>query len=166
MKRLAADDIVLKVLGLLLLTAAALNGHGLLIVPVANDDLGSWRSLLIFQMESELALRIWLLSDVFKPSAWLAALLCSALFCCIALIKVAPYGAVLLRKDADLVATTDAGVPCEILSNMLRGRPASAQSGMLARLPEPDMLAAMSARHPWYDWLSGSYPMLQERRCK
>ena len=36
MRRLLASDVVLKALGLLLLTAAVLKGHELLTVPVAN----------------------------------------------------------------------------------------------------------------------------------
>ncbi len=78
MRRLSASDIVLKVLGLLLLTAAVLKGHELLSVPVVGKDLWSWRPFLIFQVEFELALGIWLLSGVFKRLAWLAGLLCFA----------------------------------------------------------------------------------------
>jgi hypothetical protein len=87
MKRLSAGDIVLKVLSLLLLTAAALKGHELLTVPVAGKDLWSWRPLLIFQVEFELALGIWLLSGLFKRLAWLAGLLCFGLCCCVTLYK-------------------------------------------------------------------------------
>jgi hypothetical protein len=72
-------------LGLLLLTAAALKGHELLTVPVADKGFWSWRPFLIFQVEFELVLAIWLLSGVFKPLAWLAGLLCFGLFCCITL---------------------------------------------------------------------------------
>ena len=81
MRRFSASDIVLKVLGLLLLTAAVLKGHELLTVPVANQDLWSWRPFLIFQVEFELALGIWLLSGVFKRLGWLVGLLCFGLFC-------------------------------------------------------------------------------------
>jgi hypothetical protein len=49
MRQSSASDIVLKALGLLLLTAAALKGHELLTAPVTNRDLRSWRPLLIFQ---------------------------------------------------------------------------------------------------------------------
>ena len=49
MRQSSASDVVLKVLGLLLLTAAALKGHELLTAPVANRDLWSWRPFLIFQ---------------------------------------------------------------------------------------------------------------------
>ena len=86
MKRsIVISDMVLKALGLLLLTAAVLKGYELLTVPVANKDLWSWRPLLIFQVEVELALGIWLLSGLFKPLAWLASLLCFGLFCCVTL---------------------------------------------------------------------------------
>ena len=72
---------------MLLLTAAVLKGHELLTVPVANKDLFSWRPFLIFQVEFELAMAIWLLSGVFKRLAWLAALACFCLFCCVTLYK-------------------------------------------------------------------------------
>ena len=49
MRRLSASDVVLKALGLLLLTAAVLKGHELLTVPTADKDLWSWRPFLIFQ---------------------------------------------------------------------------------------------------------------------
>jgi len=87
MRRHSAGDILLKALGLLLLTAAVLKGHELLTVPVANRGLWTWRPFLIFQVEFELALGLWLLSGVFKRLAWLAALLCFSLFCCVTLYK-------------------------------------------------------------------------------
>ncbi len=87
MKRFSVNDIVLKVLGFLLLTAAVLKGHELLTVPAANRDFWSWRPFLIFQVEFELALGIWLLSGVLKRLAWLAALTCFSLFCCVTLYK-------------------------------------------------------------------------------
>ena len=86
-QQIGLTDIVLKVLGLLLLTAAALKGHELLTVPVANKDLFSWRPFLIFQVEFELAMGIWLLSGLFKRLAWLATLSCFSLFCCVTLYK-------------------------------------------------------------------------------
>jgi hypothetical protein len=87
MKKLAPGDLVLTVLGLLLLTAAVLKGHELLTVPVASEGLWSWRPFLIFQVEFELALGIWLLSGLFKSLAWLAGLGCFSLFCCVTLYK-------------------------------------------------------------------------------
>jgi thiol-disulfide isomerase/thioredoxin len=87
MKRPSASDIVLKVLGILLLVAAVLKGHELLTVPVANTDLWSWRPFLIFQVECELALGIWLVSGLLKRLAWLGALGCFSLFCCVTLYK-------------------------------------------------------------------------------
>jgi len=87
MRRHPAGDILLKALGLLLLTAAVLKGHELLTVPVANGGLWMWRPFLIFQVEFELALGFWLLSGVFKRLAWLATLLCFGLFCCVTLYK-------------------------------------------------------------------------------
>jgi thiol-disulfide isomerase/thioredoxin len=87
MRGLSGPDIVLKVLGLLLLTAAVLKGHELLTVPLANGDLWSWRAFLIFQVEFELALGVWLVSGLFPRLAWLAALLCFGLFCAVTLYK-------------------------------------------------------------------------------
>ncbi len=83
----SASDILLKALGVLLLTAAVLKGHELLTVPMANNDLWSWRPFLIFQVEFELAWGLWLVSGLFKRLAWLAGVLCFALFCCITLYK-------------------------------------------------------------------------------
>jgi hypothetical protein len=97
MRRCSASDIVLKVLGLLLLTAAVLKGHELLTVPVANKDLWPWRPFLVFQVEFELALGIWLLSRSFKRLVCLASLAFFALFCgvtlCNALTGTASYAA-------------------------------------------------------------------------
>ncbi len=87
MGRISTSDVVLKALGLLFLMAAVLKGRELLTVPVANKDLFSWRPFLIFQVEFELAMGIWLLSGVFKRLAWLAALACFCLFCCVTLYK-------------------------------------------------------------------------------
>jgi hypothetical protein len=87
MTRFSACGMLLRVLGLLLLTAAVLKGHELLTVPMANKDLWSWRPFLIFQVECELALAIWLLSGLFKRLAWLAALTCFSVFCCVTLYK-------------------------------------------------------------------------------
>lgn len=67
--KLSANDIVLKVLGLLLLVAAVMKGCELLTVPVANADIWSNRYFLIFTVEFELALGIWLLSGLFKRAA-------------------------------------------------------------------------------------------------
>jgi hypothetical protein len=64
--------IVLRGLGLLLLTAAVLKGQELLTTPVGNMDIWSNRYFLIFQVEFELALGIWLVSGLFKRVAWLA----------------------------------------------------------------------------------------------
>lgn len=66
----SASNIVLKLLGILLLTAAILKGWQLLTEPVANNDIWSYRPFLIFTVEFELALGIWLLSGLFKKAAW------------------------------------------------------------------------------------------------
>ena len=130
MRRLSASDIVLKVLGLLLLMAAVLKGHELLTVPAANEDLWSWRPFLIFQVEFELALGIWLLSGVFKPLAWLAALLCFGLFCCVTLYKglagaasCGCFGAVRVNPWITLFAVD---LPAVVALGLLRPRSAFA----------------------------------------
>jgi hypothetical protein len=88
MRRPSATAIVLKVLGLLLLTAAVLKGHELLTVPVGNRDFWSWRPFLICQVEFELALGLWLVSGVCQPLAWLAGVACFGLFCGVTLHQV------------------------------------------------------------------------------
>ena len=85
--KIKASDIVLKALGLLLLTAAILKAHELLTVPVANNDIWSYRPFLVFQVEFELALGIWLLSGGFKRLAWMVVLACLGLFSCVTLYK-------------------------------------------------------------------------------
>jgi hypothetical protein len=82
-----ASSIVLKVLGILLLTAAILKGWQLLTEPVANSDIWSYRPFLILTVEFELGLAIWLLSGLFKKAAWLASLLCFSLFSMITFYK-------------------------------------------------------------------------------
>ena len=69
-----ASSALLKVLGILLLTAAVLKGLQLLTEPVANSNIWSYRPFLILTVELELALAIWLLSGPFKKAAWLAGL--------------------------------------------------------------------------------------------
>ena len=82
-----ANDLLLKILGILLLTAAAMKGYQLLTEPVANVDIWSNHNFLIVIVEFELALGIWLLSGLFKKAAWLAALICFSLFSAITLYK-------------------------------------------------------------------------------
>ena len=85
--KLSANNIVLKILGLLLLTAAVLKGHELLTTPMANADIWTNRNFMIFQVEFELALGIWLLSGLFKRAAWLVTLGCFVLFFGVTLYK-------------------------------------------------------------------------------
>jgi|GEM_PF-4124603 hypothetical protein len=54
-------DVLIRLLGLVLLTGAVLKGWQLLTEPVANVDLWSKRLFLIFVVEFELALSVWLL---------------------------------------------------------------------------------------------------------
>ena len=72
---------------MLLLVGAALKGHQLLTEPMANTDIWSNRYFLIFVVEFELALGIWLLSGLFKKIAWIATVACFSIFCCITLYK-------------------------------------------------------------------------------
>jgi hypothetical protein len=82
-----ASNVLLKALGLLLLTAAILKGRQLLTEPVANNDIWSYRPFLILTVEFELALAIWLLSGLFKKAAWLVSLLCFSFFSAITFYK-------------------------------------------------------------------------------
>ncbi len=81
------SDIVLKLLGVLLITAAALKGWQLLTEPVANNDIWSYRPFLILTVEFELALGIWLVSGLFKRAAYITALLCFLVFSAITAYK-------------------------------------------------------------------------------
>jgi len=83
----SASNIVLKLLGILLLTAAVLKGWQLLTEPMANKDIWTNRAFLIFTVEFEIALGIWLLSGLFKKAAWLATISCFTLFCFVTLYK-------------------------------------------------------------------------------
>lgn len=83
----SANDVVLKLLGILLLAAAVLKGWHLLTTPVANNDVWTSRLFLITQVEFELALGIWFLSSLFKKAAWLTGLVCFSVFSVIALYK-------------------------------------------------------------------------------
>ncbi len=82
-----ASNIVVKILAIVLLTAAVLKGWQLLTEPVANNDIWSYRPFLILTVEFELAMAIWLLSGLFKKAAWLVSLLCFSAFSAITLYK-------------------------------------------------------------------------------
>jgi hypothetical protein len=132
MRRLSVGAIVLKILGLLLLTAAVLKGHELLTVPIANRGFWSWRPFLIFQVEFELALALWLLSGIYQSLAWLAGLLCFALFCGVTLVESLTgatscgcFGAVHVRPLTTLLVVD---VPAVV---------------MLGRYPPPATLGAL-----------------------
>jgi len=91
--KLSANNIVLKLLGLLLLTSAVLKGYELITEPLANTDLWSNRNFLIFTVEFELVMAIWLISGVFKRIAWLVVTACFVLFCFVTFYKaVSGYG--------------------------------------------------------------------------
>ena len=76
----SAHDMVMKLLGGLLLAAAALKAWQLLTEPTADSGFWTTRWVLIAQVEGELLLGGWLLSGLFKKTAWLAALLCFGCF--------------------------------------------------------------------------------------
>jgi hypothetical protein len=81
------SGILLRILGFLLLAGAVLKGWQLVTEPVANQDIWSYRPFLIFVVEFELALAVWLLSGVFKKAVWLTVLLCFCTFSFITLYK-------------------------------------------------------------------------------
>jgi hypothetical protein len=85
--KFTGNNLVLKVLSLMLFVSALLKGWQLVTEPVANNDIWLYRPFLIFVVEFELALAIWLLSGVFKKAAWLTVLLCFCAFSCIKLYK-------------------------------------------------------------------------------
>jgi len=85
MKR--ATTVTMRVLGIILAAAAVLKGWQLLTEPTAEKDLWTSRALLIFTVEFEIALSIWLLSGLFKRAAWLAALLCFSAFSAVTFYK-------------------------------------------------------------------------------
>ena len=83
----SANDIVLKLLGILLVVAAVLKGWQLLTEPMANNDIWTNRIFLILTVEFEIALGIWLLSGLFKKAAWMATISCFSLFSFVSLYK-------------------------------------------------------------------------------
>ncbi len=85
--RLAGYDVVRIVLGLVLLTAAALKGYQLATEPVAETSLLTSRWFLIGAVEFELFFGLWLWRGLYPRWTWPAALLCFSGFGCIALYK-------------------------------------------------------------------------------
>ena len=85
--RIAGYDVVRIVLGLVLLTAAALKGHQLATEPVAGTGLLTSRWFLIGVVEFELFFGLWLLSGLYPSQTWQLALLCFTGFACISLYK-------------------------------------------------------------------------------
>jgi len=85
--RIAGYDVVRIVLGVILLTAAALKGHQLATETVAETGLFTSRWLLICVVEFELFFGLWLLSGLHPRRTWQAALLCFSAFACVSLYK-------------------------------------------------------------------------------
>ena len=108
-QRTSANDIVLKTLGILLLAAVVLKGHEPLTVPAVNKNLWSWRPFLVFPVELQLVMGIWLLSGIFKQLGWLAALSCFSPFCSVTVCKALP-----VPPPAAVLAefTSPPGSPC------------------------------------------------------
>ena len=75
------------VLGLVLLTTAALKGHQLATEPVAATGLLSSRWFLIAVVEFELFFGLWLLAGLYPRRTWAAALLCFSGFGCVSLYR-------------------------------------------------------------------------------
>jgi len=82
-----ANNILLKALGVLLLTAAVLKGWEVMNEPLANNNIFSSRWYHIMIVEFELAMGIWLVSGVLKKAAWLVTLCIFSLFSIITLYK-------------------------------------------------------------------------------
>jgi len=85
--RVTPYDVVRIVLGLILLTAAALKGHQLATGPVAETSLFTSRWFLICVVEFELFFGLWLLSGLYPRRTWQAALVCFSAFACVSLYK-------------------------------------------------------------------------------
>jgi len=85
--RIAAYDVVRIVLGLVLLTAAALKGHQLATEPVAGTGLLTSRWFLIGVVEFELFFGLWLWFGLYPRRTWQLALLCFSTFGCVSLYK-------------------------------------------------------------------------------
>ncbi len=81
------STVVMGLLGLLLLTAAVLKGYELLARPLANNNLWSYRPFLIFEVEFEVVLGLWLVSGLWRRWSWWIALLCFVGFCGVTLYK-------------------------------------------------------------------------------
>ena len=80
-------DVVRSLLGLILLTAAALKGYQLATEPVANNGILTSRWFLIAQVEFELMFGLLLLSGLYKRLMWMVALVCFAGFSLVTLYK-------------------------------------------------------------------------------
>jgi len=85
--RIAGYDVVRIVLGLVLLTAAALKGHQLATEPVAGTGLLTSRWFLIGVVEFEFFFGLWLLAGPYPKWTWAAAFCCFALFAGVSLWK-------------------------------------------------------------------------------
>lgn len=85
--KVAGYDVVRIVLGLILLTAAALKGHQLATEPVAETGLLTSRWFLIGVVEFELFFGLWLLSGLYPRGTWQAAVLCFSGSACVSVYR-------------------------------------------------------------------------------
>lgn len=83
----AGYNMIRVVLGLVLLTAAALKGYQLSTEPVAQTGLLSSRWVLIVLVEFELLFGLWLVSGLHPRSSWATAVVCFGGFACVSLYK-------------------------------------------------------------------------------
>lgn len=83
----SVSNVIMKLIGIILITAAILKGYQLLTEPTVEVTIWSQRWFLILQVEFELFLGIWLVSGIMKRAAWLAALSCFVLFSGVTLYK-------------------------------------------------------------------------------
>jgi len=85
--RITPYNVLRVILGLILLTAAALKGHQLATEPLAERGLLTSRWFLIGVVEFELFFGLWLCCGLYARRTWEAALLCFAAFACVSLYK-------------------------------------------------------------------------------
>jgi hypothetical protein len=86
-RRIEPSRVVLVVLGLILLTAAALKSHQLATEPVLGTGILNSRWLLIIGVEVELFFGLWLVSGVLPRLSWAMTLACFGVFTIVSLSK-------------------------------------------------------------------------------
>lgn len=79
--------LVRTLLGILLIVAGGLKAHQLATEPVVTNGLEWMRSILILEMELEIAFGFWLIGGLLPRTTWLAAVGCFTMFCGVTLYK-------------------------------------------------------------------------------